>query len=131
MAAIRRAVCFGRKGDMSMDALGKPARRMFYVVIAGLTLSLTFNVWDSIEKTKLNQQYAQLIEQRSEQIEEIEESFQLYRKLNKLYDEEIKRGNKINNDRDIINKRTQDVLNSLIDLRDELYLLKLKKNATQ
>ncbi|MCY9756489.1 hypothetical protein M5X00_19805 [Paenibacillus alvei] len=104
---------------------------MFYVVIAGLTLSLAFNVWDSIEKTKLNQQYAQLIEQRSEQIEEIEESFQLYRKLNKLYDEEIKRGNKINNDRDIINKRTQDVLNSLIDLRDELYLLKLKKNATQ
>ncbi|EJW14525.1 hypothetical protein PAV_13c01440 [Paenibacillus alvei DSM 29] len=33
-----------------MDALGKPARRMFYVVIAGLTLSLTFNVWDGIEK---------------------------------------------------------------------------------
>ncbi|MFA8306079.1 hypothetical protein OB446_023685, partial [Paenibacillus alvei] len=62
-----------------MEVLEKRARRMFYLVIAGLTLSLTFNVWDGIEKNKLNQQYAQLIEQR-------EKLNQKYEELNKQYE---------------------------------------------
>lgn len=89
-----------------MDALGKPARRMFYVIIAGLTLSITFNVWVNIEKNKLNQQYAQLIEQRE--------------KLNQKYDE-------LNNRY----KERLDQVVQLIDLWNWFYSQKLDKSKVQ
>ncbi|EJW16433.1 hypothetical protein [Paenibacillus alvei] len=107
-----------------MEVLEKRARRMFYLVIAGLTLSLTFNVWDGIEKNKLNQQYAQLIEQR-------EKLNQKYEELNKQYEYQIKQGNHINEETEINTKRARDLLSSLTDLRNDLYFQKVKKNATQ
>ncbi|MCY9738347.1 hypothetical protein M5X00_31760, partial [Paenibacillus alvei] len=113
-----------KKGDINMEVLEKRARRMFYLVIAGLTLSLTFNVWDGIEKNKLNQQYAQLIEQR-------EKLNQKYEELNKQYEYQIKQGNHINEETEINTKRARDLLSSLTDLRNDLYFQKVKKNATQ
>lgn len=99
-------------------------RRINLILLLCLAVGVALTLWSDYEKRKLNQRYEALIEQR-------EELNQRYDELNQQYDEQIEQGNRLNNEWDILTKRSRDLLNSLIDLRNDLYLQNLDKNANQ
>ncbi|EJW14526.1 hypothetical protein PAV_13c01450 [Paenibacillus alvei DSM 29] len=81
-------------------------------------------MFGTVSKKKLNQRYEHLIEQR-------EELNKKYDELNKRYKGRLDQDERINQEKDINVKRARDLLNSLSDLRNDLYFQNAKENATQ